>query len=213
LRIDERLLLPVPRFVKRTSDLLLTIVGGVLLLPVVAVIAWMVKLSSPGPVFYSQERVGHRGRRFRAWKFRTMVANADEVLAGHFGLHPELKAEWDRDHKLKSDPRITRIGRWLRKTSLDELPQLWNVLLGEMSLVGPRPIVQAEICKYGAAFALYQRVVPGITGLWQVSGRNNTTYEKRVELDMYYGRNWSMWFDVQILFATIDVVLHCRGAY
>jgi Undecaprenyl-phosphate galactose phosphotransferase WbaP len=213
MRFDERLLLPWPRFLKRSIDLAITIIGGLVILPFVALIALAVKATSRGPIFYSQERIGLDGRRFRAWKFRSMVANADQILAEYLQRHPELNAEWKCNHKLKYDPRITRVGRVLRKTSLDELPQLWNVIQGQMSLVGPRPIVHAEIAKYGTAYGLYQRVVPGITGLWQISGRNNTTYERRVELDMRYVRNWSIWFDVQILFATIKVVLFCKGAY
>jgi lipopolysaccharide/colanic/teichoic acid biosynthesis glycosyltransferase len=124
-----------------------------------------------------------------------------------------LREEWERDHKLKQDPRVTRLGYWLRKTSLDELPQIWNVLCGEMSLVGPRPIVQAEIAKYRECFDLYVKVLPGITGLWQISGRNNTSYDERVHLDSYYIRNWSPWMDMYILARTIKVVLRCEGAY
>jgi lipopolysaccharide/colanic/teichoic acid biosynthesis glycosyltransferase len=127
--------------------------------------------------------------------------------------NPDLKEEWERDHKLRYDPRITRIGRFLRKTSLDELPQLWNVIRGDMSLVGPRPIVTAEIEKYGPYFGLYTMVKPGITGLWQVSGRNNTTYDERVQLDAYYVRNWSPWVDAFLLLKTIRIVLFARGAY
>jgi Undecaprenyl-phosphate galactose phosphotransferase WbaP len=206
LRIDERLLLPLPRVTKRTADILLTMVGGVFILPLVFVITCAIKLTSPGPAFYSQKRIGRGGKHFRAWKFRTMVVNADQILQDHLKRDPALNAEWQRE-------RVTWVGRFLRKTSLDELPQLWNVLRGEMSLVGPRPIVDAEIPKYGPAYSLYLRVTPGITGLWQISGRNNTTYEKRVELDLWYVRNWSIWFDAQILCSTIDEVLHCRGAY
>jgi Undecaprenyl-phosphate galactose phosphotransferase WbaP len=212
-RYDVRLLLPLPRLTKRLADLMLTIVGGLLILPILLLIAAAVKLSSRGPVFYSQERLGQDGRRFRAWKFRTMVPNADAALAEYLRKHPEMQVEWAQYHKLKVDPRVTSVGRWLRKTSLDELPQLWNVLMGEMSLVGPRPIVNAEIVKYGPAFAMYESVVPGITGLWQVSGRNNTSYEQRIDFDQSYIRNWSLRMDAQILLATIDVVLRRRGAY
>jgi lipopolysaccharide/colanic/teichoic acid biosynthesis glycosyltransferase len=142
-----------------------------------------------------------------------MVPDADAVLTKYLETHPELKEEWLRDQKLRNDPRITRTGRFLRKTSLDELPQLWNVLRGEMSLVGPRPIVEAEIERYGANFALYTRVLPGLTGLWQVSGRNDTTYPERVALDSYYVRNWSVWLDLYILARTVWVVLAGKGAY
>lgn len=142
-----------------------------------------------------------------------MVKDADEVLKEYLEKHPELREEWERDQKLRSDPRVTRIGRILRQTSLDELPQLWNVLRGEMSLVGPRPIVQDEVIKYGEKFALYIKVKPGMTGLWQVSGRNDTTYQERVNLDTYYIRNWSLWLDLYILARTAWVVLTRKGAY
>jgi Undecaprenyl-phosphate galactose phosphotransferase WbaP len=213
LQLKERLLLPLPRLAKRATDFLLTITIALIALPLLAALALMVKLNSPGSVFYAQERLGFKGRRFRAWKFRTMIADADQVLEHYLGSNPNYRDEWQRDHKLKHDPRITAIGRFLRKTSLDELPQIWNVLRGEMSLVGPRPIVTAEIPKYGKCYDLYQRVRPGITGLWQVSGRNNTTYEERVQLDGYYVRNWSPWLDLCILAATVKVVLLREGAY
>jgi lipopolysaccharide/colanic/teichoic acid biosynthesis glycosyltransferase len=142
-----------------------------------------------------------------------MVASADQVLNDYLAANPEMRAEWERDHKLRKDPRITRIGRFLRKTSLDELPQLINVLRGEMSLVGPRPIVDSEIEKYGKSFALYTQVIPGLTGLWQVSGRNETTYQERVELDNYYVRNWSPWLDIYLLARTVKVVVTGYGAY
>lgn len=142
-----------------------------------------------------------------------MRVDAEQVLESYLASDPTLRAEWERDHKLKQDPRVTWVGNILRKTSLDELPQLWNVLVGDMSLVGPRPIVDAEKEKYGASFSLTSRVMPGITGLWQVSGRNNTTYERRVSLDAYYARNWSLWFDVYILLRTIKTVVRREGAY
>ena len=143
-----------------------------------------------------------------------MFVNADQVLDDYLDKHPELRKEWERDHKLKSDPRILPlVGVFLRKTSLDELPQLWNVLRGEMSVVGPRPIVTAEIPKYHDRYELYLRVRPGITGLWQISGRNNTTYEERVQLDTYYVRNWSPWLDLYILGRPIRTVLMREGAY
>jgi Undecaprenyl-phosphate galactose phosphotransferase WbaP len=182
-------------------------------LPLFVLISVAIKLSSPGPIFYGQLRIGRGSRHFRAWKFRTMVAGADRVLRDHLEADPELRQEWEHDHKLKDDPRVTWIGRFLRKTSLDELPQLFNVMVGQMSLVGPRPIVDAEIDKYGETFELYKEVSPGITGLWQVSGRNNTTYQERVDLDSYYVRNWSPWLDLYILMRTIKVVLRREGAY
>ena len=213
LEVRQQLLLPGPRLLKRVLDLAATLALGLFSLPVLALVAVAVKLDSPGPVFFAQTRIGKGGRKFRAWKFRTMVRDAEEVLERYLLEHPELREEWLQDQKLRRDPRVTRVGRFLRRTSLDELPQLWNVLRGEMSLVGPRPIVDAEVPRYGPRFALYAQVLPGITGLWQVSGRNDTTYEERVELDSYYVRNWSPWLDLYILARTVWVVLTARGAY
>jgi lipopolysaccharide/colanic/teichoic acid biosynthesis glycosyltransferase len=142
-----------------------------------------------------------------------MARDADSILMQALGKDPQLRAEWERDHKLKNDPRVTSIGRILRKTSLDELPQLWNILIGDMSVVGPRPIVKQEIAKYGDTFNDYCMVRPGLTGLWQVSGRNNTTYEERVRFDEYYVRNWSLWLDLFIIFRTIKTVAFGEGAY
>jgi lipopolysaccharide/colanic/teichoic acid biosynthesis glycosyltransferase len=142
-----------------------------------------------------------------------MVDNADEMLEHCLQTDPALHAEWVAQHKLKSDPRVTKIGKFLRQTSLDELPQIWNVIRGEMSLVGPRPIVRHEIEKYAEEFDLYQKVRPGITGLWQVSGRSETTYEQRVAMDVHYVRNWSVWLDVYLLARTVGVVLRKQGAY
>ncbi|XZE54481.1 undecaprenyl-phosphate galactose phosphotransferase WbaP [Planctomycetaceae bacterium SH139] len=213
LRLKERLLMPIPVFSKRLMDFSFTLAILLAVAPLLLLLAVLVKLTSKGPVFYGQPRLGVGGNSFRAWKFRTMVSNADQVLAEYLAENEELRAEWERDHKLKNDPRVTFVGRLLRTTSLDELPQIWNVLRGEMSLVGPRPIVTAEIEKYGKCYELYQRVRPGITGLWQVSGRNNTTYEQRVLLDGYYVRNWSPWLDLCILLSTIRVVLLRHGAY
>jgi lipopolysaccharide/colanic/teichoic acid biosynthesis glycosyltransferase len=142
-----------------------------------------------------------------------MHANAEHLLNKYLQDNPELRAEWELNHKLLKDPRVTRIGRFLRKTSLDELPQLWNVLRGEMSLTGPRPIVDAEICKYKKDYELYRRIKPGISGFWQVSGRSDIDYAERVALDSYYVRNWSVWLDLIILFRTVRAVLHGKGAY
>jgi Undecaprenyl-phosphate galactose phosphotransferase WbaP len=213
IHLQQNLMLPLPRFTKRCMDLVGATVGGILLLPLLFYLAVAVKMSSRGPILYGHERIGKNGRRFRAWKFRTMFQNASVVLEQYLDVHPELQEEWQRDHKLRHDPRITRIGKFLRKTSLDELPQLWNVIRGEMSLVGPRPIVTAEIPKYGPYYGLFTMVTPGITGLWQVSGRNNTTYEERVQLDAYYVRNWSPWMDLFLLLKTIRIVLFAKGAY
>lgn len=198
---------------KRITDLLILACFAPFYLPLMVAIAMLVKVSSAGPIFYSQRRLGLRGMAFQAWKFRTMVPNADDILQEYLATNPELQAEWDKDHKLRNDPRITRIGKILRKTSLDELPQLWNVFVGDMSLVGPRPIVQDEVAKYGLVFEEYKQVLPGITGFWQVSGRNNTTYEKRVSLDSEYVRNWSLGWDMRILFRTVKTVLLREGAF
>lgn len=213
LEIRQNLLRPEVRIIKRCVDVLSVAAGLLLFWWIFVGIAMAVKLSSPGPVFYGQRRIGRFGREFTAWKFRSMVKDADAILHDYLAKHPELRIEWERDHKLKDDPRVTWIGRLLRRTSLDELPQLWNVLRGEMSLVGPRPIVQAEVEKYGERFALYQKVRPGLSGLWQVSGRNDTTYAERVALDCYYVRNWSVWLDLVILARTVRVVLLGKGAY
>jgi Undecaprenyl-phosphate galactose phosphotransferase WbaP len=211
--LRQNLILPLPRLMKRLLDIVVALLGGLVLLPLLFYIAVAVKLSSRGPILYGHERIGQGGRRFLAWKFRTMFANASEVLELYLEAHPGLREEWEKDHKLRYDPRVTKIGRFLRLTSLDELPQLWNVICGQMSLVGPRPIVTAEIAKYGPYYGLYTMVTPGITGLWQVSGRNDTTYEERVQLDAYYVRNWSPWMDLYLLVRTIRTVLFAEGAY
>jgi Undecaprenyl-phosphate galactose phosphotransferase WbaP len=213
LEVRRSLLLPSAQIIKRMVDVVLAVLVGILVLPACLMLYLLLKLESRGPALYTQSRIGRNGKTFRIWKFRSMVQDAQSVLKEYLERHPELKSEWDRDHKLKSDPRITRLGRFLRKTSLDELPQLWNVLKGDMSLVGPRPIVEAEVLKYGAGYLLYTQVTPGITGLWQVSGRNDTTYSERVALDSYYVRNWSPWLDVYVLGKTVKVVLAGEGAY
>lgn len=213
LEVSQILVHRLPRLLKRVVDVVLGGLGGLLLLPLLALIYLAIRLTSSGPVLYGQRRIGLQRGAFTAWKFRTMVANADAVLEFHLESDAELRAQWKRDHKLKNDPRVTRIGRLLRKTSLDELPQIWNVLRGDMSLVGPRPIVKAEIEKYGRRFDLYCRVRPGITGMWQISGRNDTTYEERTQFDEYYVRNWSVWLDLYILVKTIKTVCFMEGAY
>ncbi len=213
LEVRQRLLLPVPRLTKFLIDRVITLTVGMLVLPFILLIAVLVRLDSPGPIFYGQIRIGQDGIPFKAWKFRTMVCNATEILDDYLEQYPELKEAWKRDQKLRNDPRVTRIGRFLRQTSLDELPQLWNILRGEMSLVGPRPIIDEEIERYGEKFLLYTKVTPGLTGLWQVSGRNNLPYEERVNLDAYYVRNWSVWLDLYILLRTVWVVISGEGAY
>jgi len=213
LEVQRNLLLRGPRILKRSLDLLLCCCGGIVILPLVGFIALLIRCESRGPVFFGHERIGRGGRLFPAWKFRSMVRDAPRILEEHLTAHPELRAEWELNHKLRDDPRVTRVGRWLRKTSLDELPQVWNVLKGEMSLIGPRPIVQAEVERYADMFELYLLVRPGISGLWQISGRNDVTYGERVTLDSYYVRNWSVWLDVFILAKTVRVVLLGKGAY
>jgi Undecaprenyl-phosphate galactose phosphotransferase WbaP len=172
-----------------------------------------IKLDSPGPVFYTQKRVGHDGREIRMWKFRSMVLNAEKVLEDYLLRDDAMRLEWEQNFKLKHDPRITRVGNFLRRTSLDELPQLWNVVNREMSLIGPRPIVNDEISLYKDDFEIYKQVLPGMTGMWQISGRNNLSYEERVSLDVYYVQNWSIWLDVHILMHTVITALQGRGAY
>jgi Undecaprenyl-phosphate galactose phosphotransferase WbaP len=198
---------------KRLLDIVLTLTAGIPALPLALLTAAVIKLTSPGPVLYGQRRIGRHGEEFKAWKFRSMVVNADQALRAHLQEHPEARAEWEANHKLKDDPRITKTGAFLRKTSLDEIPQLWNILAGQMSLVGPRPIVQAEVERYGECFELYKDVRGGLTGLWQVSGRNDTSYEERVRLDRFYVQNCSIWLDLCILFRTLGVVAFGRGAY
>lgn len=199
--------------ITRILDISLILLAAPYIIVALLGIALLIKLDSPGPVFFRQTRIGRCGRKFSVYKFRTMVQNADQVLQSYLDSSPVLKAEWLATHKLKQDPRVTRLGAHLRKLSLDELPQLWNILVGDMSLIGPRPIVDAEVEKYGKCFDLYIQVRPGLTGLWQVSGRNNTTYERRVELDEYYIRNRSLKLDLQILWRTVLVVLKKDGAY
>ncbi len=184
----------------------------VVLLPVLLIITLLVKQDG-GPAFFGHVRIGRRGREFRCWKFRTMGTDADRVLNDLLARDPAAKAEWDKDFKLRHDPRVTWIGRILRATSLDELPQLVNVVRGEMGLIGPRPIVAAEIPRYGRHIIAYMSCVPGITGLWQVSGRNDVSYRSRVLLDREYAVNQSPLLDLQIVARTILVVFAGRGAY
>ena len=198
---------------KRGMDLLFCTLGAVVLLPLGFLLALCIRLDSPGPIFFRQRRVGQGGREIHIFKFRTMVRDADAFLQRLLQENPALQEEWEKDQKLKNDPRITRVGRILRKLSLDELPQLINVVKGDMSLVGPRPIVENEEEKYGPVYEEYCLVKPGITGLWQISGRNNTSYAERVAYDHYYISNWSVWMDLWILGKTVPVVLTGYGAY
>jgi Undecaprenyl-phosphate galactose phosphotransferase WbaP len=200
-------------WIKRFMDLVLVIIGGIITFPVFILIAILVKVSSKGPVLYSHERIGKNGKRFKAYKFRSMVVDSEKKLKELLAGDSKAREEWENNQKLKNDPRITGIGKFLRKTSLDEIPQIFNILIGEMSLVGPRPIVEAEIKKYGDDFNRIFSINPGLTGLWQVSGRSDTGYHERVSLDTYYLQSWSVWLDVWILYKTIGVVFKGRGAY
>jgi Undecaprenyl-phosphate galactose phosphotransferase WbaP len=212
LEIQHKLLDPRRQAIKRIMDVALIIAALPLILPVVGIIALAVAIASPGPVFFRHQRIGMGGRDITIWKFRTMVPHAEEILADHLHNNPQALQEWSAQHKLTRDPRIFPLGRWLRTTSLDELPQLWNVLKGDLSLVGPRPIVWEEVEQYKAGFDTYKRVKPGLTGLWQISGRSRTSYDRRVDLDIYYVRNWSVWFDIYILARTPLEVFSCQGA-
>jgi exopolysaccharide production protein ExoY len=203
---------PAQQFSKRIFDLVFGIMLVVGLSPALLLIGCLAKRDG-GPAIFGHRRIGADGRAFICWKFRTMVTNADQVLRDVLATDPAARAEWEADFKLRRDPRITPIGRFLRSTSLDELPQLFNVLKGEMSLVGPRPIVADEIRRYGAAFHDYTRCRPGITGMWQVSGRNDVDYGGRVRLDKQYACGWSLATDIKVLWKTVFVVVQRRGAY
>lgn len=202
----------LPRL-KRIADITLVFISIPFVIPILGAILLLVSMDSPGKPLFEQDRVGKYGKRFKAWKVRTMVEHADQLLEEYFKEHPELLPDWELTRKLKDDPRITRIGRFLRHSSLDELPQLWNVLKGEMSLVGPRPILPEEIEEYGQPFELYMKAVPGLTGLWQVCGRNNLDFKQRILLDEEYIKNWSIGLDISILLRTIWVVVTGNGAY
>ena len=198
---------------KRSFDILASVAALVVFLPVLIVCAVAILLESGGPVFFRQSRLGLRGTPFSIVKFRTMVQDAESVLERHLQSNPAARREWEADQKLRDDPRVLWIGKFVRKFSLDELPQLWNVLRGDMSLVGPRPIVSKEIQRYREAFREYCKVRPGITGLWQVSGRNDTGYAERVALDCTYVSQWSFLLDVGIIIKTLSVVIKAAGAY
>lgn len=198
---------------KRCFDIAAAASALLFLLPLFCLIALAVKLSDRGPVFYRHRRVGRNGEPFDCLKFRTMAVDADGVLRRHLQCDREAAREWERKQKLANDPRVTSLGITLRKTSLDELPQLINILRGEMSLVGPRPIVADEMPKYADCLAHYLRARPGLTGLWQVSGRNDVDYDRRVSLDRHYVENWSLAIDLVIIVRTVGVVLAARGCY
>ena len=198
--------------IKRGLDATIALTALGLLLPLLAVIALLVWGHDGRSPIFRHMRLGRHGRPFACLKFRSMVSNGDAVLTQHLAADPEARAEWEATFKLTRDPRVTTLGQVLRKTSLDELPQLWNVLRGEMSLVGPRPIVQAEVARYGADFETCFSVPPGLTGLWQVSGRSDTGYAERIALDRAYAARWSLARDVAILIKTVPAVLSQRGS-
>jgi len=212
IEVQRQLLLRGPRAAKRAMDIVLTILGLVAISPILLLLIVLIRLDSKGPAFYRQRRLGQDGVRFEAVKFRTMFNDAERRLNEVLESDPALKVEYDAFHKLTSDPRVTRIGRVLRKYSLDELPQLWNVLVGEMSLVGPRPYLEREIPDMDQKEGIVLRVKPGITGIWQVTWRNESTFEQRVELDVEYVRNWSPWLDIYVLARTVPVVVGGTGS-
>ena len=203
---------PTPRL-SRAMDLIIAILALIAFGPLMLATALAVAAERRGPVLFKHTRIGQHGRPFGVYKFRSMHMNADQVLADHLAADPVARAEWKRDHKLRFDPRITPLGRFLRKSSLDELPQLFNVVRGEMSIVGPRPIVQAEVVRYGRFFEAYCTVTPGITGVWQVSGRNDVSYRRRVAMDALYARRKCVSLDLQLMLATIPAVLSRKGSY
>lgn len=197
----------------RCLDVVIALLALILLAPVLGLIAVAVRISGGGPLIFKQQRVGKGGAVFPCYKFRTMRIDAEKVLATLLASDPVIRAEWARDHKLRNDPRVSKIGNLLRRTSLDELPQLLNVLQGRMSIVGPRPITERECIRYGRYFEFYLAVRPGITGVWQVSGRSSTTYRRRVACDIVYARTRSLATNVRIIAVTIPMVLLARGAY
>lgn len=198
--------------IKRFIDFALTIPILIVALPIMGILSLWVKLDSPGPVFFKHRRITKDGKQIRIYKFRTMIDGTNEMLNDLLENSPDLKKEWEQYGKLERDPRVTKSGTWLRKTSLDELPQLFNVLQGKLTLVGPRPLVEEELEIYGDAASLFDRVLPGVTGLWQVSGRNRLTYDERAQLDLYYVNNWSVWLDIYILAKSVYTVLFMHGA-
>jgi Undecaprenyl-phosphate galactose phosphotransferase WbaP len=199
--------------IKRVMDLIFILLSILFVLPLIILVSIAILIETGRPIFFGQQRLGKEGREFIAWKFRTMVKDADKVLETYLRDDPLFRQQWRSSQKVVEDPRLTNVGKLLRRLSLDELPQFWNILKGEMSLVGPRPIVEEEIPRYGESYGLYTQVSPGLTGLWQVSGRSDLSYEDRVWLDTHYVRNWSIWLDIVILVRTVWVVLVGVGAY
>lgn len=212
IEVRRQLLLTGPRLAKRAMDVSITGLGLLMVSPLLVLIGLMIKLDSRGSIFYRQKRLGQDGVRFPALKFRTMHGDGERRLAEVLERDPKLRAEYEQFHKLTVDPRVTRVGRFLRKYSLDELPQLWNVVVGDMSLVGPRPYLEREIPEMEQKEAIILRVKPGITGIWQVTERNASTFERRLHMDVEYVRSWSPWLDIYVLARTIPVVLGGTGS-
>lgn len=204
---------PLGGVFKRLFDIIFSLSALISLAPLLALMMVTLKVAGKGPVFFMHERVGWNGKKFRCIKFRTMIVDGDAVLRNYFANNPDAREEYKRDHKLKNDPRIIPvIGHFLRSTSLDELPQFFNVLRGDMSIVGPRPVIDEELQAYGNTALCYIRTRPGITGLWQVSGRNDLSFAQRVTIDHQYVTKWSFWLDISIIFRTISVLASGKGA-
>ncbi|WP_420022777.1 sugar transferase [Cereibacter azotoformans] len=203
---------PVGGLPKRIIDILIAVTALIALAPLMIGVALIIWLSSNGPILYGHQRVGFGGRTFRCWKFRSMVVDGDVVLERHLRANPEAQREWERDRKLRQDPRVTPIGAVIRMLSIDELPQLFNILSGEMSVVGPRPVVAAELRRYRGSAGHYLRTRPGLTGMWQVSGRSDLSYRQRVLLDRYYVMRWNVLADAAIILRTVPAVLRSRGS-
>ena len=213
LRSDSEIPPPIGGAFKRGFDIMGAVAGILLLSPLLIMLAMLVKFSDGGRIFYGHRRIGRGGDLFHCLKFRTMVENGDEVLAEHFARNPQSRHEWETTRKLQDDPRVTRVGAVLRKLSLDELPQMFNILRGDMSFVGPRPVVKDELELYGSAVDCYLKSRPGLTGLWQVSGRNDVSYVTRVAFDRQYVENWSFASDLKIIIRTVPAVFSSRGSY
>jgi Undecaprenyl-phosphate galactose phosphotransferase WbaP len=213
IETSHKLKLNFNLLIKRIMDILFVLIGGILILPFLLIIALLIKITSPGPVLYKHKRLGLNGKPFYTYKFRTMKKNAEQLLEELLKSDPAIREEWEKNHKLKNDPRVTAVGKILRHFSLDEFPQLINIIKGEMSLVGPRPIVDDEIEKYGDDFDRIFSIKPGLTGLWQVSGRSDTNYSERISYDTYYLQSWSAWLDLWIILKTFGSIIIGRGAY
>lgn len=202
------------KFIKRCIDIVGGLVGTIILIPMTAILYIITKLSKEdkGPLFYEQLRVGKNGKYFRIYKYRTMIVGADKILEKYLEENEDARIEFEKNQKLEYDPRITKIGNFLRKTSIDEFPQFINVLKGDMSLIGPRPLVRGELDAHNGNHKIYESIRPGITGYWGVNGRSNTTYEERLELEYYYAKNFSLWLDIKIFFKTILSIVKREGA-